>query len=417
MAATNRRSLLRRGRAWARQHQGEIVAGVVTALLVTFISGGAQKVWVFFRRGVGSVAARTRNLSQPQSLAVARQLLGPHVRAAIPFRNTGDRQQYIAVLRSNIAADGFSIGDFTVRIIEGTDGAYTLRDKILEAYDPEQDERNLFGVDDIDGDGVKEVYSIWRGYGNTAYNFDIQVYDLKTNQVHQLDGSARYGEAQPVINESAMLRSKPSYRYWMQSQAKGLRLASPGTALDQTKMTPTDRLEEEWNKTNGPGFYEGKPALPKITGRLPTAASILCGTSDGADEWTSYFHWGVTRYKRMEGTTELVYLPETSFQNVRTFVVGKKYVWFGVIIGDIGLLAFQKDAGVLTVFKLPHALMTPLHLPAGDQEAGDTPDTSDVHIAPVGDDLQIRLAGGVVLGKYYPALVHDGEFAHASTCN
>jgi hypothetical protein len=141
--------------------------------------------------------AVSRNISQEEAIAVAREVIGANTREVIPFTSKDSDSQYIAVIAKPTPdqKNKSTLNRDRVYILEGINKVYRVLEIDLTAYDMfffnsneisnpslrnlrEKDYlKSIFGVVDLNNDGNYEVYSIYRQGGSGAYNFDIKIYE------------------------------------------------------------------------------------------------------------------------------------------------------------------------------------------------------------------------------------------------
>ena len=407
----------RSSQGWLRKHSTEIVVGIVTAIAVALLMGAGDKLYQFSRRLAVSLFSSAANKSHIDALAAARRVIGAHVSAAVPFRNQSDSQQYIAALVPKVGSDRSDSGVYAVQLMAGDDGAYVVRDVELRAYDPHENEKKLFGVVDVDGNGKKEVFTKWRSYGSAGYTFTVQLYDVGSNRLYSLTGTARYGDIEPILTEQEDLQRALAHRRWMLQEARRMRLRTIGQSMDDQPIDPLEMLETEWKSRNGRGFYTGKPFLPRVTGRVKTETTVICRVTEGGEEWTSYFHWGVTRFDAVRNVTELMWLPEVGNWDVDTIVIGRRYVWLGTTAGYKGLVAFDRPTSVYHIVALPS---TAFAVPANDGnsfQSIDIVELDDVSLDVIDRDLHVGIGAGFLLRRFHPSIAASGEFISAKRCS
>jgi hypothetical protein len=193
-------------------------------------------------------------------LAVARRKLGPDVARAIAFTVNGKTGRFIAAavpvqdwvddpLRQGVSV---APGGHEIMILEMPDtsvtdavskpGLYvtdlpgTPRSGPNAPVVPDSGAlRHLAGVDDMNGDGDAEVWSVQYGGPRHPYTWEIRAYDRGGRALYQLAARRRSGGTgidPQSWNPSVNLQSQPALRDWMQRKVEALetRFATADTA-------------------------------------------------------------------------------------------------------------------------------------------------------------------------------------------
>ena len=228
---------------------------------------------------------------------------------------------------------------------------------------------SLLGVEDVDDDGNKEVFSIVREAGSGSYSIKIKLYDSLNKKTYELAGAAEHGRSTVNPAFTGDSPSKEEYASWMRQKIDELVLFNKeGKAQDTEwqQMTEEQRYNREvqnWWRNNGVGFYKGQPELEEFEGKIPeSGGSVACSLDDGEFEWLSYFKGALFRYNKSNNTHSVVYIPESAYDWVSFMVSGKKYLWLNTK-KDNGLLVFNKETEALEV--IPVTEMQSSEVPQG----------------------------------------------------
>jgi hypothetical protein len=196
-------------------------------------------------------AVRADSASMDTSaLAVARRQLGPEVRQAIPYTVSGYEGRFIAAAIPVHAwvqdplRDGVSVapGGHEIVILEMPDTSTTFAFTKPGLYvtdlpgtprtgpnapaTPDGNAlRHLTGVQDLNGDGDEEVWSVQYGGPRHPYTWEIRAYDRGGRDLYQLASRRRSGGAglDPAAwDPSDNLREQPAIRAWFEQKLQAL---------------------------------------------------------------------------------------------------------------------------------------------------------------------------------------------------
>jgi hypothetical protein len=148
---------------------------------------------------------------------------------------------------------------------------------------PEWYRKRLFGVLDMDDDGNREVYSVVREGGvGSVYSFRIDVYSSLAKKHYWLMAVGEFTSPMLTYDSPTNLAQTPEISGWIQEKARDLTYNKPA---DETTTPDEQRLYkeavEEWLRTNGRGFYEGKVDVRQYPGNLPWQEdSVACSVDD-----------------------------------------------------------------------------------------------------------------------------------------
>jgi hypothetical protein len=199
---------------------------------------------------VKAAAAADSGKSDTSALGVARQHLGPEVRQAIPFTVREYSGRFLAAAVpvhqwvNDPRREGVSVapGGHEIVVLEMPDTAvtYAFNKPGLYVTDlpgtprtgpdapamPDSNAlRHLTGVQDIDGNGDPEVWSVQYGGPRHPYTWEIRAYDRGARQLYQLAARRRAGGTgldPETWDASDNLRSQPPIRAWMEQKLNAL---------------------------------------------------------------------------------------------------------------------------------------------------------------------------------------------------
>ena len=357
-------------------------------------------------------------MSYEDALAEAKENVGAEAIDVIPFRNADSNQQYIAVITDPPKDKTREIPDpnsseeekaefyfteeyrcahtqvlhqcYPIKILQKTEG-YSPEvldidpdsDPDLAAYDsafdadniefvdgklstdaltPEPDYRNsLLGVIDVDEDGNKEVYSMFRATpsaGTGLYTIKIRLYDSLTGELYELKGKAE-PTSTTVNPHFTGKRPKEEFSTWMHQKADALVLNRANKVKDEeweqlTEEERQDKEIQEWKGKNGVGFDEGQLNIEEHKGPIPEPPDYQsgCSVDEEAWEWRAYRKGALFGYDKVNDTHFVIWVSKSNYDFITDMVAGKRYLWLGVVKED-GLLVFDKEAQALVVIPVP----------------------------------------------------------------
>ncbi|HLM67335.1 MAG TPA: hypothetical protein VK358_07405 [Longimicrobium sp.] len=193
--------------------------------------------------GKTAAAADMAN-ADTSALGIARRHLGPEVRQAVPYTVSHYEGRFIAAampvqaavddpLRAGVAV---APGGHEIVILEMPDTVATFAitkpglyaSALPGTLRPSPDDgalRHLTGVEDVNGDGDAEVWSVQHGGPRHPYTWEIRVYDRGGRDLYQLAAKRRRGGTglDPASwDASATLRAAPAFRAWMERKLQAL---------------------------------------------------------------------------------------------------------------------------------------------------------------------------------------------------
>jgi len=319
----------------------------LVALLVGFSFALIALIWGGLFSKMKIYICDLRSISPREVMGVARQTLGAGVVEVVPFRNVDSEIQYIAVMHSE--SSDWRLYPPTFYVLEGLQDNYQVRKTDIHVWDMftfYQENLNLssyipfvFSIIDIDKDGNKEVYSVYRDGGNAVYSFDIRVYDSLSRESYKLQGSGTYSAPFLDIELSDNAEHKTGLRSWMLEKSSKLNLCNEDCSL----YTEAIRA---WLRDNSKGFVEGKLTIREFQGNIPkSSASVECDINDGNFRWVSYFKGALFGYDKTRHVYFVLFVSYSRYDYVDRAVPGDRSLWFRT---GQRILAFDKVDKVLT---------------------------------------------------------------------
>jgi hypothetical protein len=414
---------------WAkiRAQGGPWLLTTLGGLIVTTI---AVYIWIEgFQKGK-TWYAESQNISYDEALAEAKENVGASAIDVVPFRNADSKQQYIAVVttppqtetpprfpdtpdnqkeaeeaykwhlseeyncaytKTTLSPDGPPPHQcYPITILRKTeDFSPEIVDPVLVACDfafdndkyrvvegtvavgeptPEEEYRNsLWGVVDLDDDGNKEVYSVYRahtGAGTGPYMVKVWLYDSLTGEVYELTAEAEVTSAtlNPQFTNEPPKESFSAFMYQKADALTWIDQGGEASDEDWQRMTEQERYQHEvriWLRNHGEGFYEGSVKVEAFEGPPPeTGTTIVCSLVDGDFEWWSYFKGAMFGFDKTKDIHYVLWVPDSNYAWVTSIVAGQRYLWLSRA-KDGELLTYNKDAQALVLLPIPELEETP----------------------------------------------------------
>lgn len=308
---------------------------IALALLVAGFFGRA--IWDGYQRWL----AAYRNLPKEIALDEAHRLVGSKIADVVPFRNKGRPEQLILVVQDGGTPAVLTDPGDPVLLLEGINGAYQIHNLQINAYDIlSAKPLPLWGVIDVDGKGLKQVYAINRSGGSGAYGFTVRVYDTVERNTYDAEGGGAYGDT-GGISLSPNAAARPAMQAWL--SATGQQLIAGHTDDTGSYLYQV----EAWRRKNGADFAEGKVVIQEFPGKIPpSGGSTACVIDDGAFVWVSFFKGAVFAYNKARDVHFVVFKPESDYGWRRSLLSGRDYLWLDDT-KDVTALAFNKTTHVL----------------------------------------------------------------------
>jgi hypothetical protein len=392
-------------KSWIARLGGKWVQALIATLIGLSITVPLAYFWGEGTNMVKTWYAERQNMSYDEAIALAKETVGASTIDVIPFRNADSGDQYIAVIRTSTGSkppptDYTSTMNknpsytelapfcpteipghhqcYEVTVLQGTEGlSPEVFDTGMEVYDgkfddaynlqtseryttPEQEYiDSLFGVEDFDEDGNKELYSIHRHGGSASYTVTVRVYDTLERETYELKGSGPYMQRTLDTRFTGSTPPKAELSNWMKQKLDEKNFAAETAAQEINEdqeneweqMPQQERYVTEaqtWLRSHGKGFYKGKLAIEEFKGEIPYSEDPSCYIDEGELQWATYFKGPLFGYNKSKDTHFIVFIPEGEIGWVRTMVSGKQYLWLGLSRDD-GVLAFNKEAQTLEV--------------------------------------------------------------------
>jgi hypothetical protein len=415
---------------WARS----LIGAIITTLILTSLGWTAKTVYetVKLRR------SEAQNISEEEALAIAKTYVGAPAVKAIPFRNISSDEQYIAVAATPPGCESATSDAACGRMIyllegidllettdhpRGTDlGYHKVPDLDMLARDFGIRDPGLaykgpaFGVLDIDDDGNKELYSILREVSaGSSYEYEIKVYTSIEKELYWLRVKGEYTSPAQLTYSSDIERNARIY-HWMLKMAGELSYFQSRGPGESAKMKPYQDAVLEWLRDHGRGFYRGPLDIHEFRGKLPT--TVGCSVDDGTYKWFSFFKGPTVGHNKSENSSFVIYVPYSEYGWVDRMVVGKRYLWLG-IVKDGKIIVFDKENPALKTLAVPELASlgqgkfelkteSGYTLPETLYGGFDVSDSSLYVVQGTNNQKRVRLT--------LPDYVAEDEFANATTC-
>ena len=318
-----------------------IAGGVALSFLILGLFGRSALNWL------KHIKAGIENISKEQASQISKTYLGQGVVAALPFRNIGEDEQYIAALvATNDISREVGLGTNAYLLVSRDDKYEThkLPTKVSLGENTAEFRRS-FGVVDIDNDGKNRVFTVFVSGGTGFYMIEVGLYDAHDQVSYTAENSnLTYTDTAFNPDFSDNLSSKPNIRGWL--VAKGSEFVIAG--INPTGLSHETNL---WRQSQGEDFKGGLVQTNEFPGPIPVVdgPTVECEVEDAQFIWISFFKSGVFGYDRRRNVHFVVWMPDSQYNWVSELTSGEDYLWIG---GDGKNAQFAFD-------KRQHFLLTP----------------------------------------------------------
>lgn len=272
------------------------------------------------------------------ALRIARSTLGGSIIAAIPFRNLGSKNQFLAVARREHDGDP----NARIHILEQVGGAYMqiwVSDEIWGSFDQKTVE-----VVDLDNDGMKEVAFESASFGSGGGSKSLYIYSTKQSRVFEVEELYNYSNAStpdvyPIKIDAG---TDEAFKSAMISYAtsRGFLQGNELVDYDDPKFAIL-----RWHKENGEK-RSGKVSVHLYNGKPVYGASTHVEIDTGDLVWTAYFKGPLFGYIKSKDKHFIPYSPQWVYEWVKGLVDDGHYLWF-VCHCVPGLFSFDYRANIL----------------------------------------------------------------------
>lgn len=300
---------------------------------------GAKWAWRRGQRARFRLEERKPPFHKIDAIRAARSTLGGNIVAAVPFRNLGSKNIYIAAARRS------SDEDYGVRIVilEQAGGAYITKwigDELLGDFNDEE-----FQVLDIDGDGSKEVTFQVESYGSGAGSKSLYIYSPRRNILAEVtefynSSDAASPDIYPIKIETG---DDEKFREAVIKYAHGRGLLQGNEVVDYD--LPKFAVLR-WHKENG-DKRSGRVRTHLYSGEPDRGNSIEDQLEAGGIIWTAYFKGPLYGYKNAQDRHFIAYSPQWVYEWPMRLAFDGKLLWFFCHYIP-GLFSFECQTQTLT---------------------------------------------------------------------
>lgn len=310
-------------KAFREEWNKKLIAGAVALTFVGLAFFARSAINVFKQ-----MSADFRSISKKEALTTSKTYLGNNVLAALPFRNVGDDAQYIAAVT---AIDDTSVvlgSGMQAFLLAGNGDKYDVIKLEPQVFDQQRqdhkDLRGLFGLIDLEGDGKKSVFTVYRAGGNAKYTIEVGLYDAAERESYQLSEEGEYGNSGSLAVLSKYVPPNPAVQKWFAEKTKEFIIVRDDPASYEGEA-------QLWRMSNGDDFTGGLVQIHEFPGRIPLsdAPSIECEVEDTQFQWISFFKGGIFGYDKNRKVHFAVWLPPNRDAFVPELTSGEQYLWFG----------------------------------------------------------------------------------------
>ena len=373
------------------KHAVKLVVGAVFVCLFLIFA----PLWTEIQR----TWANWHNITGEQALALSRKIIGAKVQFAIPFKNVGNPNQFIAAWVTKdaarpdpciIAGDGVdAIGDeqdcpwgygtAQAVLLIGNGEVYqeyptknyafniTSPPPLVEGEFTPANYQKSFGVTDWNNDGKMEILSIAedKSPSLSVQTYFINLFDSSFMRTIQLEVRS---DRNTIVQKITPPDSDGNIRPWLYDRWNELIENYSSDSCDRSlygKLTcttvswedefptseETDRvfelvaqLQQKWLESNGSTFTTGKIKLDFLPGKIiETEPNGYCVIDDGERSFVNAFKGPLFVVDNEARRSSALYAADgTHLREIPNVIVGDEYVWLSLAVGK-NLIAISKS--------------------------------------------------------------------------
>jgi hypothetical protein len=315
-----------------REKWVETLIGTVISLSIAGLGFFGKEMVEWSKRKVVDIS----NVSDGEALAVAREVVGSSVIKAVPFKDKGSADQFILVVSAE-PNDPDAEPGMPLRVLEGRGSIYQVHGPDLEAFDlftqstlpPERYISLLTGIVDVERNGIKQVFAVYRDGGSSGYSVEVKLYDPLANNLYEVFLSAEDSDTMVTDPKfSTSVSQHKEIRAWLTTTANTFLFPAASVAGSY------DHEVAEWRQAQGFDFELGTVRRRELPGQPPGGASVACQLQDREYEWISIFKGGVFGYDKSRNVHFLLFVPYDEYEWIDEMHASEKYLWMTSHFGD-----------------------------------------------------------------------------------
>ena len=282
---------------------------------------------------IWSFRLRTRQLpfAEAKAKEIAYSVLAGDILRAISYRNLDSPHVFIASLRRSSEVDF----DPRVYVLEQIGETYKVIWKSDRLYNTIA---TAFEVQDVDGDGNREVIFEDQSYGTGGGSRSLMVYSTSNTRLFSVTESLNWQDrAGPVSPEIEIIPADaPDMVRVLEAVAKSHGFLQPGKVVD---FDSPEFSVQRWHKENGTRtsgivrlhYYEGHP---------PCKATVVTTLDTGTVLWMSFFKGPLIGYEKLNDRHFVAFSAAWSYNWAKNLAFDGQSLWFGSHCKN-GLMSFR----------------------------------------------------------------------------
>jgi len=301
---------------------------------------------------IWSFRLRTRQppFAEVKAKEIAYSVLAGDILRAISYRNVDSPHVFIASIRRSSEIDF----DPRVYVLEQIGETYKVIWKSDRLYNSVP---TAFGVQDVDGDGNREVVFEDQSYGTGGGSRSLMVYSTSNSRLfsvtESLNWQNRAGPFSPEIEIKPA--DAPEMIRILEAIAKTHGFLQPGKVVD---FDSPDFSVQRWHKENGTRT-SGIVRLHYYQGYPPCKATFVATIDTGTVFWMSFFKGPLIGYDKLNDRHFVAYSAAWSYNWANSLAFDGQSLWFGSHCKN-GLMSFRPSDNRLESYEsfqgtaLPH---------------------------------------------------------------
>src|SRR5216683_2252738 len=281
---------------------------------------------------IWSFRLRTRQLpfAEAKAKEIAYSVLAGDILRAISYRNLDSPHVFIASLRRSSEVDF----DPRVYVLEQIGETYKVIWKSDRLYNTIP---TAFEVQDVDGDGNREIVFEDQSYGTGGGSRSLMVYSTGTSRLFSVTESLNWqNRAGPVAPEIEIKPADvPEMTRVLEAVAKSHGFLQPGTVVD---FDSPEFSVQRWHKENGTRT-SGTVKIHYYQGYPPCKASVVATLDTGTIFWMSFFKGPLIGYEKLNDRHFVAYSAAWSYNWAKSLAFDRRRLWFSSHLKD-GLMSF-----------------------------------------------------------------------------
>jgi len=293
------------------------------------------RIWLFRMR------TRQSPFAEQKAKEIAYSVLAGDILRAISYRNIDSPHVFIAALRRSSEID-FDPAVYVLEQIGETYKVVWKSDRLFRTAP------TAFEVQDVDGDGNREVVFEDQAYGTGGGSRSLMVYSASDSRLFSVTESLNWqNRAGPISPEIEIKPAdSPEMIKVLEAVAKSHGFLQPGTVVD---FESPEFSVERWHKENGTRT-SGTIRIHYYQGYPPCKASVAATLDSGTIFWLSFFKGPLIGYEKLNDRHFVAYSAAWSYNWAKSLVFDGHRLWFSSHLKN-GLISFHARDNLLECYE------------------------------------------------------------------